>query len=43
MLIYKELFKNTKMRNMLLRIDFVKLFKFHLFSKFLWYNTEVTN
>ena len=33
MLMYKELFKNMKMYRMFLRIDFVKLLMFHLFSR----------
>ena len=33
MLIYKEFSKNAKMSKMLLRIGFVKLLIFHLFSK----------
>ena len=32
-LIYKEFFKNMKMRRMFLRIGFVKLLIFRLFSK----------
>ena len=42
MLIYKEFFKNTKMRKMLLRIDVVKLLIFGLFSKVMRY-TDVSN
>ena len=39
----KEFFKNIKMSKMLLRIAFVKLIIFCLFSKVTQYNTEVKN
>ena len=43
MLIREKFFENTKMRKMLLRIGFVKLLKFLLFSKDIQCNTEVKN
>ena len=43
MLIRKEFFKNMKINKMLLRIAFVKLWNFCLFSKTIWGNTEVEN
>ena len=42
-LIYKEFLKNTKMSKMLLRIGFVKLLKFCLFSKVNQWNTKAKN
>ena len=42
-LIYKEFLKNTKMSKMLLRIGFVKLLTFCLFSKVNQWNTKAKN
>ena len=42
-IIYKEFLKNTKMSKMLLRIGFVKLLKFCLFSKVNQWNTKAKN
>ena len=42
-LIYKELFKEMKMSKMLLKIGFIKLLIFRLFSTVIRCNTEVEN
>ena len=41
--IYKEFFKNMKMSKMPLRIVFIKLLIYHLFSKVIQCNAEVKN
>ena len=43
MLIYKEVFKNTKMSGMFLRIGLVKILIFRSFPKVILRNTEVKN
>ena len=43
MLIYKELFKNTRMSRMLLITGFIKLLILCIFSKVVQCNTEVNN
>ena len=42
-LIYKELFKEMKMSKFLLKIGFIKLLIFRLFSTVIQCNTEVKN
>ena len=43
MLIYKEVFKNTKMSRMFLRIGLVKILIFRSFPKVILRNIEVKN